>query len=94
MKFIVPALAIFASLAVAKNCQEGLNYCSFTLMGKGDYHQQILKALDEAGIDPATVNYDYFLYHCDGGSNGAIHMTQKCPKGCSDGGDNHSDSCL
>jgi actin-related protein len=35
MKFIVPALAIFASLAVAKNCQEGLNYCSFTLMGKG-----------------------------------------------------------
>ncbi|KAJ6013106.1 hypothetical protein N7499_012290 [Penicillium canescens] len=94
MKFILPALTIFASLAVAKNCQEGLNYCSFTLMGKGDYHQQILKAIDEYGTDPRTVNYDYFLYHCDGGSNGSIHVVDTCSKGCHDGGDNKSDSCL
>jgi hypothetical protein len=35
MKFILPTLAMAVSLAAAKNCQTGLNYCSFTLMGKG-----------------------------------------------------------
>ncbi|KAJ5294875.1 hypothetical protein N7508_009696 [Penicillium antarcticum] len=94
MKFVLPALAMFASLVAAENCQTGLNYCSFTLMGKGDYHQQILKALDEGGVDPAVVNYDYYLYHCDGGSNGAISLNKACPKGCHDAGSNESDSCI
>ncbi|KAJ6083506.1 hypothetical protein N7467_007641, partial [Penicillium canescens] len=54
----------------------------------------ILKAIDEYGTDPRKVNYDYFLYHCDGGSNGSIHVVDTCSKGCHDGGDNKSDSCL
>lgn len=36
MKVILSACALFVSLCAAANCQSGLDYCAFTLMGKGN----------------------------------------------------------
>ncbi|CRL30891.1 unnamed protein product [Penicillium camemberti] len=94
MKLILPTiLAVFASTAVAKNCNEGFDYCALTLLNNGDYHQQILQAVDDYGKNPANWNYDNFLYHCEGGSNGDIKITKECPKGCVDGGAGNDDQC-
>ncbi|OQD81432.1 hypothetical protein PENANT_c027G08388 [Penicillium antarcticum] len=94
MKPFLTTITCLATLAAAENCQNTLNYCSFTLMGKGDYHQQILAALrlSSPPIDPSLVNYDYYLYRCD--DKGEIHKTQNCPYGCQDGGSNESDRCI
>ncbi|CRL30894.1 unnamed protein product [Penicillium camemberti] len=93
MKVILSACALFVSLCAAANCQSGLDYCAFTLMGKGNYHQEIYDALKHADwpIDPMLVNFDYYLYRCH--DDGTISKTENCPYGCVDGGDNSSDHC-
>ncbi|PLB54164.1 hypothetical protein P170DRAFT_469628 [Aspergillus steynii IBT 23096] len=94
MKLILPAtLAVLASTAVAENCNEGFDYCALTLLKNGNYHQQILQAMDDHGKNRANWNYDNFLYHCGGGSNGDISITKDCPKGCVDGGAGNDDQC-
>jgi hypothetical protein len=59
----------------------------------GDYHQQILQAVDDYGYSSPNWNYDYFLYNCKGGSNGDIEIVEHCKNGCRNGGSNKSDSC-
>ncbi|KAE8359633.1 hypothetical protein BDV27DRAFT_162465 [Aspergillus caelatus] len=93
MKVILSACALFVSLSTAANCQAGLDYCAFNLMGKGNYHDEIYDALKNADwpIDPTKVNFDYYLYRCH--DDGTISKTENCPWGCVDGGDNNDDSC-
>ncbi|KAJ6125377.1 hypothetical protein N7471_012694 [Penicillium samsonianum] len=93
MQFKLAVIALLAPLVMAENCQDGLDYCAYTLVGKGDYHQQIGTALTNYGAFLRATNPDWFLFHCDGGANGAISVKSKCPKGCVDGGDSTSDFC-
>jgi hypothetical protein len=35
MQFKLAVIALLAPLAMAENCQDGLDYCAYTLVGKG-----------------------------------------------------------
>ena len=47
MKLILPTiLAVFASTAVAKNCNEGFDYCALTLLNNGYFDPSCISCLD------------------------------------------------
>ncbi|KAF2839717.1 hypothetical protein M501DRAFT_1030919 [Patellaria atrata CBS 101060] len=100
MKFSTVAIVLSTSaVALADNCRTGLNYCSQTLMNKGNYQAQ----LDQAAFDynKSWMQYDQaqpgggqgLLFTCRGGRNGLIEFVRNCPNGCIDAGDWTSDYC-
>lgn len=47
MKFILPTtLAVLASTTVAKNCNEGFDYCALTLLNNGCFDPSCIPCLD------------------------------------------------
>ncbi|KAJ6118560.1 hypothetical protein N7471_013180 [Penicillium samsonianum] len=92
MQFFLPALALLASVAYAADCQQDLKYCAYTLVGKGDYHQQVNGAVSAYTNGALKTHHpDFFLFNCE--NSGAITVLQSCPSGCVDGGPDNSDHC-
>ncbi|KAH7233484.1 hypothetical protein BKA59DRAFT_549740 [Fusarium tricinctum] len=90
----VAALAALAPVAEARNCRQGLTYCGYVLLRRGNYLNQIDAALKNAGVDANNNNINQSLFYCQGGNNGDIQFRKQCKKGCNDGGDKHNDSCI
>ncbi|OAA42281.1 hypothetical protein NOR_05130 [Metarhizium rileyi] len=86
------ALATLVPLAVADNCQNGLLYCGYNLLKRGNYYTQINEALLSNGQPTDSNHINYSFFRCLGGSNGAIEFLNYCPD-CHDGGSDHSDKC-
>ncbi|KAJ5762465.1 uncharacterized protein N7511_005847 [Penicillium nucicola] len=92
MQFLLPAIALLASVAAAAKCQTALKYCAYTLVGKGDYHQQVNNAISSYTGGPLRNHHpDFYIYNCE--SSDAITVHSSCPNGCVDGGDDNSDFC-
>ncbi|KAM0192671.1 hypothetical protein ACHAPI_008028 [Fusarium lateritium] len=89
---VVAALASLAPIAEARNCRQGLTYCGYVLLRRGNYYNQIDAALEDAGVQSNSNNINNSLFYCQGGNNGDIQFKRQC-KSCKDGGDKHDDSC-
>ncbi|KAF4970303.1 hypothetical protein FSARC_2623 [Fusarium sarcochroum] len=87
------ALAVIAPIVEANNCKEGLTYCGFILLRRGNYYDQIDKELLKNGQKSETNHILNSLFYCKGGSKGDIEFKKYCGKSCADGGDGHSDTC-
>ncbi|KAH6885180.1 hypothetical protein B0T10DRAFT_492147 [Thelonectria olida] len=95
MKFSVlsvAALAVFAPIAEAKNCQKGLTYCGYVLLRRGNYYNQISAELRANGQSTDSNWVNHSLFKCLGGNNGDISYIKHCSS-CQDGGDNNNDFC-
>ncbi|KAJ7855569.1 hypothetical protein B0H13DRAFT_2079557 [Mycena leptocephala] len=96
MKFTTIVLAVSlasATYTMADNCKRGLSYCGRGLLQKGNYADQIERAIQKAHTDPAHM-FDT-LFYCIGGSNGDIEVIKDCAPGrCVDSGSGKSDVCL
>ncbi|UKZ54386.1 hypothetical protein TrVGV298_008194 [Trichoderma virens] len=87
-------LSSFATLTLAANCNPGLDYCGFNLLGIGNYQPQINDALEKASLDPSNKGVSTnTLFHCVGGYNGDIVVIKFCTNRCIDGGSGKSDFC-
>ncbi|EOA85454.1 hypothetical protein ACJQWK_06599 [Exserohilum turcicum] len=85
-------LALFGGLVTADCCKNGLDYCGYGLLNKGNYYGEIQTALERAGlpVDPDHVRYT--LFHC--GACTDTPVVRYCGVNrCTDGGSGHSDYC-
>lgn len=55
MKFTLAAIAIFLSAASADNCHEGIRYCAYNLIGKGEL----------SAFELQTMNLSLNLFNCE-----------------------------
>ncbi|CAI7627897.1 hypothetical protein PCG10_001347 [Penicillium crustosum] len=95
MQLSILAIALSIGAVSAHNCQVGLRYCAYNLIGKGDYHSQVNDAMAKYyGTSSTNLKYqnpDYALYLCNGADD--IKMVKDCNNYCSNGGDDKSDYC-
>ncbi|KAI4147775.1 MAG: hypothetical protein L6R39_003009 [Caloplaca ligustica] len=84
-------LSVLTSLVVADNCKNGIEYCGYNLLNKGNYYNEIVAELQKngQGVDPAHVSQS--LFHC--GGSGWIGFKKYCGSGCHNGGSGNSDWC-
>ncbi|KAF2679837.1 hypothetical protein K458DRAFT_421925 [Lentithecium fluviatile CBS 122367] len=99
MKLSLVALMAAASFAAADNCQEGLKYCGFNLLRRGNYYQTIVDLSHSAPGSAAWNTLDDFInssyWLCTSSATGAIKYEGYCgsPGNCADGGAGKSDIC-
>ncbi|KAK3682235.1 hypothetical protein B0T22DRAFT_484316 [Podospora appendiculata] len=81
------------SLTAAKKCTNGLIYCGYNLLRKGDYAEEMKAELARVGetVDWKHVYSSSFV--CGAGGDGWIRFVNYCENGCHDGGAGHSDYC-
>ncbi|KAI1078638.1 hypothetical protein F5B20DRAFT_581993 [Whalleya microplaca] len=94
VNFILTAIALGASLsavAIADNCVDGIYYCGYNLLKKGNYFQDIYNSLSNAGQPHDDAHTNQSLFFCKG--NDDVPFTAFCGAGCHDGGKGKSDSC-
>ncbi|KAK5991938.1 hypothetical protein PT974_05328 [Cladobotryum mycophilum] len=89
----IVAVAIMAPFVAADNCRNGINYCGWNLLKKGNYYSQIISALSNAHESTDSNHVNNELFHCDGGPQGDITVIKFCGNGCLDGGSGHDDYC-
>ncbi|KAM0689870.1 hypothetical protein Q7P36_010742 [Cladosporium allicinum] len=91
-------LAMLAEVAVARNCDGGLNYCGKTLNKIGDYEAEIQSACGQVHISCRDGYGDnYVLFECKSSVFGNhIAVENNCGEyglKCIDGGAGKSDTC-
>ncbi|KAJ2897437.1 hypothetical protein MKZ38_004668 [Zalerion maritima] len=88
--FVLAAISAFTGLAAADWCTNGLDYCGYNLLNKGNYYQDIVDELGANGKSTAPDWISNSLFACHGESG--IDFISKC-SGCRDGGSGESDFC-
>ncbi|KAI4281354.1 MAG: hypothetical protein L6R38_003749 [Xanthoria sp. 2 TBL-2021] len=84
-------LSAFTGLVAASSCENGLKYCGYNLLHKGNYYNEIVAELQKngQGVDPDHVSQS--LFQCAG--SGWIGYSKYCGSGCHNGGSGRSDWC-
>ncbi|KAM7195832.1 hypothetical protein V8F33_006481 [Rhypophila sp. PSN 637] len=96
VKITTVVLSALATLAAARNCTPGLDYCGKTLRAiatGSNYDAQMKAPLRERGIPVNEGSMNDSLFYCVGGSNGDVRVLLHCPKGCLDGGKKRNNFC-
>ncbi|KAL8998615.1 MAG: hypothetical protein Q9169_002366 [Polycauliona sp. 2 TL-2023] len=88
---ITAGLSAFTGLVTASNCNNGIKYCGYNLLNKGNYYNEIVAELQKngQGVDPDHVSQS--LFNC--GGSGWIGYNKYCGGGCHNGGSGKSDWC-
>ncbi|KAI1132449.1 hypothetical protein F5Y10DRAFT_261158 [Nemania abortiva] len=90
--FIAIALsATLSKVVTAANCGHGYYYCGFNLLDKGDYYEDIIRALQEAGQPTDEDHVTNSVFYCKGDDN--VPFVQYCDGSCHNYGAGSSDSC-
>ena len=82
--------AVFSTMVESKACKEGLDYCGFNLLRRGDYRSEIEAELKKAGLPVKEPYVVHSLFHC--GGDGWIGWKSYCGV-CMDGGTGNNDFC-
>ncbi|RMJ18610.1 hypothetical protein BHE90_012807 [Fusarium euwallaceae] len=92
----IASAVLFPTLAMAAACTDGLVYCGYNLLRRGDYKNEIIAELVRVG-DPSAPNEEYEIYHglfkCGEGGHGWIRFVSHCDRFCNDGGAGKDDYC-
>ncbi|RSM20269.1 hypothetical protein CDV31_000763 [Fusarium ambrosium] len=85
---------LFPTLATAAACTDGLVYCGFNLLRRGDYKAEIIAELERVE-GPSEDEYDIYhgLFKCGEGGHGWIRYISHCDRFCNDGGAGKDDYC-
>ncbi|EEU39272.1 uncharacterized protein NECHADRAFT_122668 [Fusarium vanettenii 77-13-4] len=95
--FAIASAILFPTLATAAACTDGLTYCGYNLLRRGDYKAEIIAELERVGdhLNDPTEEYDIYhgLFKCGEGGHGWIRYVSHCDRFCNDGGAGKDDYC-
>ncbi|KAM7214733.1 hypothetical protein V8F06_009898 [Rhypophila decipiens] len=96
VKITALVLTALATLAAARNCTPGLDYCGYILRDiatGNNYDAQMKSALRKLGVPVNESSMTHGLFYCIPGGDGDVQALAICANGCLNGGKERNDFC-